>query len=62
MTVDIRIKCSVCAWRETCVKKHTLKEDVSHCPDHVRDLAFGPEDEGVAPPADRHKKIVDPFA
>lgn len=62
MGVDVRIKCSVCAWREKCTKKHTIKESAAHCPDYVRDLAFGPEDDGVAPPSEPHKKIVDPFA
>lgn len=63
MGVDVRIKCSVCAWRENCVKKHTIKETAAHCPDYVWDLKLGPEEDGsVPPPRDGHKKIVDPFA
>jgi len=62
MGLDVRIKCAVCAWREKCTKKHTLKESAMHCPDFVRDKLLGPEEDGGKPPAVEHKKIVDPFA
>ena len=62
MTVDTRIKCAVCAWRETCVKKYTIKDSAIHCPDYVRDERLGPEDDGEAKPAETMKKIEDPFA
>lgn len=61
MGVDVRIRCSVCAWRENCVKKHTIKESALHCPDYVRDQRLGPE-EDAARPTERHKKIEDPFS
>ena len=61
MTLDIRKQCVTCAWREACVKKHTLKETALHCPDYTRDLKLGPEqgDEAVA---ERHKQVEDVFA
>ncbi len=60
MTLDVRTQCAVCAWRETCTKKHTMRETVLHCPDFCRDAALGPEDE-PAEPQERHKKVEDVF-
>ncbi len=62
MTLDIHIKCAVCAWRENCVKKHTLKEGTLHCPDFTRDKSLPPEEEAKPQAARSHKKIEDPFA
>lgn len=60
MSLDIRTQCAVCAWRETCNKKHTLKESGLHCPDFCRDRAFpAPEAETPAGPA--HKRVEDVF-
>lgn len=60
MTLDIRAQCAVCAWRETCTKKHTLKETALHCPDFCRDAALPPEEEAKGAP-ERHKKVEDVF-
>lgn len=60
MTLDIRRQCAVCAWREACTKKHTLKESALHCPDFCRDLKLG-TDEKAASPAERHKQVEDVF-
>jgi len=60
MTQDIRKKCLVCAWRENCAKKHTIKENALHCPDFCRDRSL-PEDEGAASAPERHKQIEDVF-
>lgn len=60
MVLDIRKQCAVCAWRETCAKKHTLKEDALHCPDFTRDRRL-PEDAAGAPTAERHKQVEDVF-
>ena len=62
MTLDIHIKCAVCAWREKCVKKHTLKESALHCPDYCRDASLPPEEEQKPAAGRSHKKIEDPFA
>ena len=69
MTIDTRIKCAVCAWRENCTKKHIIKESAMHCPDYVRDQKLGPEEdlpeegEGASNPLNHSgKKIEDPFA
>jgi len=60
MSLAIRTQCAVCAWREACVKKHTLKETALHCPDFCRDrtlAAEGAEEQvGV-----RHKRTEDVF-
>ncbi len=65
MTIDVRYKCAVCAWREKCTKKHTIKDSAMHCPDYVRDETLGPEEDspGCATPLRHsHKKVEDPFA
>lgn len=62
MTVDAKTMCAVCAWRETCAKKFSIKDSAIHCPDYVRDERLGPEGETAAGPAEKHKKIEDPFA
>jgi len=60
MGLDIRKKCLVCAWRETCAKKHTVRENALHCADFCRDLTIPEEPEG-APGRERHKQIDDVF-
>jgi hypothetical protein len=60
MSLDIRKQCAVCAWRENCNKKHTLKESALHCPDFCRDKNL-PEDEAGAPVVERHKQVEDVF-
>jgi len=35
--------CSVCAWRETCQKRFTIKDRI--CPDYTRDLSLPREEE-----------------
>ncbi len=62
MGLDIRTQCAVCAWREGCVKKHTLKETTLHCPDYCRDRSLPPEPaEEEAAKAGRHKRVEDVF-
>lgn len=63
MSLDIRQLCAVCAWRENCTKKHTIRESAMHCPDFTRDKTL-PEEEvsKEAPTSAGMKKIVDPFA
>ncbi len=63
MTLDVRTQCAVCAWRETCTKKHTIKESALHCPDFCRDRTLGAaeEEEGEPEPRERHKHIEDVF-
>jgi hypothetical protein len=54
--------CAVCAWRENCKKKHTMREGVLHCADFTRDKTLPAEEETKPKAACGHKKIVDPFA
>ncbi|GAB4270908.1 MAG: hypothetical protein Kow0092_25420 [Deferrisomatales bacterium] len=60
MTLDVRTRCAVCAWRESCVKKHTVKEQALHCPDFCRDRSL-PEEPGEEAAVERHKNIDDVF-
>ncbi len=60
MTLDVRIQCSVCAWRENCTKKHTIRETLLHCPDFCRDERLKPEERTGAGP-ERHKRVEDVF-
>jgi hypothetical protein len=60
MTLDVRTQCFVCAWREACTKKHSLKETALHCPDFCRDQTLG-EDTGGETVAERHKQVDDVF-
>ncbi len=60
MGLDIRTQCAVCAWREACVKKHTLKESALHCPDFCRDRSLAPEG-AEERAAERHKRTEDVF-
>ena len=44
MTHSGKTYCSVCAWRQTCQKKFTMKDRI--CPEFTRDLSLPrPEDE-----------------
>lgn len=61
MTLDVRTQCLVCAWREACVKKHTLREAGLHCPDFCRDRGLPEAAEEPAPPTPRHKRTEDVF-
>lgn len=60
MTTTVHQQCAVCAWRETCSKKHTLQESALNCPDFTRDERLPAE---VAPtaPGDKHKQTEDVF-
>ncbi len=60
MSFNTHQQCAVCAWRETCAKKHTIKESALNCPDFSRDRALGdaPEDQSRA---ERHKQVEDVF-
>lgn len=60
MGLDVRTQCPVCAWRETCAKKHTLKETALHCPDFCRDRSFPAEESGGGVVAE-HKRREDVF-
>lgn len=60
MSLDIRTQCAVCAWREACNKKHTLKESGLHCPDFCRDRAL-PAEEAEASAVPAHKRVEDVF-
>jgi len=60
MGLDIRKQCSICAWREACAKKHTIKENALHCADFSRDRSL-PEEEGTGEVRERHKQIDDVF-
>ena len=59
MGLDRRQQCLVCAWRETCAKKHTIRETALHCADFCRDRTL-PEEE-VPGVQERHKQIEDVF-
>lgn len=63
MTLDVRTKCAVCAWREACTKKFKLKEGSLHCPDYTRDVTLPKEDDEQASeePAVKHKRVEDVF-
>jgi len=60
MGLDVRKQCLVCAWRETCAKKHTVKETTLHCADFCRDRSL-PAEEPEEPARERHKQIEDVF-
>ncbi len=60
MTMAVHKQCAVCAWRETCNKKHTIREQSLNCPDFCRDSAL-PEEPETAGPAERHKQVEDVF-
>lgn len=60
MGLDIHKQCLICAWRETCSKKHTIKEKSLHCADFCRDRSLPEEAEGTAG-QERHKQIEDVF-
>jgi hypothetical protein len=62
MSLDVHQMCAVCAWRENCKKKHTMREGVLHCADFTRDKTLPAEEETKPKAACGHKKIVDPFA
>ncbi len=38
MTGSGKTYCSVCAWRQTCQKKFTMKDRI--CPEYTRDLSL----------------------
>jgi hypothetical protein len=60
MTLDVHRQCSVCAWRGACVKKHTIKETVLHCPEFCKDVTLKGES-GSQGPSRRSKQIEDVF-
>jgi hypothetical protein len=60
MTMEVHKQCAVCAWRETCSKKHIIKESARNCPDYTRDERLPVEPEEAAP-LDRHKQTEDVF-
>ena len=62
MSLDIHQMCVVCAWREKCTKKLTMKETAMHCPDFTRDATIPADDAPAKKAGPGHKKIVDPFA
>jgi len=37
--------CAVCAWRGTCNKKYSISGKAVRCPDFVRDVTLGTEEE-----------------
>ena len=49
MTTEIHKQCAVCAWRETCTKKHTIKQSARACPDFTRDERLKAESGEAAP-------------
>jgi len=58
VTLDARKQCAVCAWRETCQKKFTIKESSPHCADFSRDRTL-PEEEVAGGRASRSMKKID---
>jgi hypothetical protein len=60
MALDVRRQCAVCAWREDCTKKHTIKETALHCPDYCRDLRLQAEPSAESSRGP-HKQIEDVF-
>jgi hypothetical protein len=60
MTSKVHHQCAVCAWRETCSKKHTIQESALRCPDFTRDERL-PAEAAPAAPVDKHKHTEDVF-
>jgi len=60
MTMTVHQQCAVCAWRETCNKKHTISESARNCPDFTRDERL-PANAAPTTASDRHKKTEDVF-
>ena len=61
MSIEVKKQCVVCAWRESCNKKFTIKDSAMNCPDFSRDQSFPPEEESAAASEKSHKKIDDVF-
>lgn len=40
MTVEAGQECVLCAWREKCAKKFSIKESAVHCADFSRDRSI----------------------
>ncbi len=40
MTVEAGQECVLCAWREKCAKKFSIKESAAHCVDFSRDQSI----------------------
>ena len=61
-TINAKKQCAVCAWRENCTKKHTIKDSAINCPDFTRDENLPPEEDGEEFVEKKsHKKIEDVF-
>ena len=60
MSSKVHQQCAVCAWRETCAKKHTIGESALSCPDFTRDKRLPAADDSPAP-TDKHKQTEDVF-